>query len=137
MHLLEEIHGNISSQFLSEEIMKAKIDLYDFYKYVMSCWDQIPKDFQLVLMFKIMKEANKLSKTDKLEFEVWRDEYDKKLAKEKKELKKKQKQEISKGNASHPYYEQVMKYRKQGKTYKEIANTIGYSYQTIYNIVNA
>ena len=37
----------------------------------------------------------------------------------------------------HPYYDDVMEYRAEGMTYREIAEKVGYSYQTIYNIVNS
>lgn len=129
MHF-KEVQGTVSGKFLADEIMNAVVDIYEFYKYVMQYWDQIPTNFQLVFMLKIMKESYKLSESDRIEFEVWKDEYDKSLPKTKQHRK-------SCGSPKHPYYDEIMRYRKQGKTYREIGQIIGYSYQTVYNIANA
>jgi hypothetical protein len=137
MHFKEEIHGSINGKFLAEEVMNMTVDIYEYFKYLMEYIEQIPANLQIVFWLKLMKESYKLSENDRIEFEVWKDEYEKEYERKKKQSSKKKTRCSWCEKPKHPYYDEVMKYRKQGKTYREIGNIIGYSYQTVYNIANA
>jgi len=49
---------------------------------------------------------------------------------------KEKREYITKPKKKHAYYDDVIEYRKQGLSYQEIGDKIGYSKQMIYNIVN-